>query len=231
MSAGVCTDSLYHPITPSMLKRLTVENVRVEIRAEQQFIDYVIDLDSAGIELAYLVGPSSPQDSDLQKVLALCPPPKYMIIGNEPDIIGDSSWTMKHEEFIALWNDTIAIVKNLFTSAILVAPGTYSPEYMKTVWDKLEVKPAMLNRHYPDDAEDIIVYTKYFKIPTIVGETCYKTATLEQMVDWVYLLNRYASVYYWFVANEANHENMGLLSVRDYPTRAFYNYRNAIKTI
>lgn len=224
--SGVCLDALNPTGSPSRVKlnHLGVDSFRMEIRDSMSWVTYANYLDQYLLHYA-LVGPSTDNLSDCLEAIE---PPYVVIIGNEPDNVGPSSWTMTPEEYLELWNSTAKVVKARDSQILLCAAGMLGDaSYLGGIWNRLNPLPDIVNKHYPWDKGDIQQF-RMFNRPIIVGEWCYKTATQDEMTDWVGMLNEETSDHCWFCWSNGMVDGMGLVGKTGKPTVAYKRYKRAI---
>lgn len=219
---GVCTDVLNRPPTLRQLMNLGATGVRFEIRDDPLFQSYYKHV-VRGVEVALLWGPSTEFDNFPEVGYN----PKMLIIGNEPDGVGDSSWTMKPQQYIDLWN-RIAPTVDTGKTVLCTAGMVGGPEFLREVWPYLKPEPDYNNKHYPNNETELIDFRTEFKKPVIVGETCYETGTRQQIIDWCQVLARYANGDFYYVWGEWNHINMGLYSMSNRPKRQYWAWKEGL---
>ncbi len=217
---GVCVDSFNRPPSTSQLEALGAD-IRIELRDDPLFYNYVETIKDRQ-SIAYLWGPST---EDSVEIPNQCP---LLIIGNEPDQDGDSSWTMTPTQYIALWKKVAALAP---VGTPLCAAGMYySTEFLDKVWSKLTPTPNAVNKHYPNTEQDIIAFRKY-GVPVVVGETTYEGATRPQMVEWQRVLTRYTDHSFYFCWHDGMVPNMGLYTATNRPKKEYYYYKKALATV
>lgn len=221
---GVCVDSTNRPPRSSQLSSARLGSVRVEMRDLPEFYKYTESLKPRTRQV-WLVGPSTgPVQPILDKTWVQ---PLMVIIGNEPDQQGPSSWTMEQDEYIALYNDTAGRLKQLWPDVVLCTAGMYSLAYLTSVWGKLGPKPTYSNVHYPETAQELAKWAPY---KPIVGEWCYRTAANAfEMAHWIASMERYVWHWFWFCWADYMVPSMGLLDVQGKPTSAYKYLKGALK--
>jgi hypothetical protein len=227
---GVCVDINNHPPTVKQLHALGADGVRIEIRAGEAFAKYTQELHEAGIQLAYLWGPSTDLPlNELDTLLA----PDLLIIGNEPDGAADGmSWKMTILEYCALYNQVVAAVRtslswcNVPISTAGMISGT---QYLNFCWDRLHIKPTVVNVHYPNDARVIQDFAAVFQRGVIVGETCYETGTRKEIKEWQQVLNDYTESSFWFQWIDFPGWTGSLYNMANKPKSLYYSYKAALR--
>lgn len=223
---GVCVDINNHPPSVKQLRNLGATGVRIELRMLTRFKTYVQELQAAGIEVAYLWGPSTDIDFNMLHVM---PAPNILIIGNEPDGTGASSWQMTLLEYSALYNNVVAAVLSQGWSCALSAAGMISgTQYLNFCWDRLHIKPALVNVHYPADARSIRDFADLFQRDVIVGETCYETGTKWQIKQWQTTLEQESAHSFWFQWIDFPGWTGSLYNTANRPKRLYYSYKAAL---
>lgn len=223
---GVCVDATNKPPAGLRVRNTGLDSVRIEMRDLPEFYSYTTKL-GPKVSQAWLVGPSTgPIEPILSKTTVK---PDLVIIGNEPDIVGDSSWTMTRDEYVALWNNGLAhSITSQWPNVELATAGMYNPAYLQSVWSRLWPKPDYANRHYPDSQNDILAFDRTGVGRTIVGEWCWRTATEKEMFDWESMLEYYSWSSFWYNWGDwMGPGTMGLRTLSDSPTKAYYYLRKA----
>lgn len=225
--AGVCLDSMNPSGRPSYtrLKNLGVSSVRLEIRESAEFNKYARSL--APFQRYFLYGPST-EDliSPLQYMLVNSR--DVVILGNEPDGTGDSSWTMTQQEYISFWNTNAPRVRALWPSVKLCAAGMVNgPDFLLGVWNDLYPAPDLVNVHYPNTVQEIQAFWQFAY--TIVGEWCYYTGTAQEVKDWYNIIAANTQDSLYFCWSNGQVQNMGLTSASGAPNGTYYHYRDAIR--
>lgn len=228
---GVCVDINNHPPTAKQLRALGADGVRIEIRMLTKFKHYVQALQDAGIQVTYLWGPST--DLDLN-MIGIMPVPDLLIIGNEPDGLPSSmSWKMTILEYCAFYNAIVAAARvstwdNVPISTAGMISGT---QYLAYCWDRLRVKPNVVNVHYPDSAAAIQDFKDTFGgRDVIVGETCYETGTKQEIIEWQQVLNATTESSFWFQWIDFPGWTGSLYSTANKPKSLYYSYKAALRS-
>lgn len=226
--AGVCLDALNPTGSPSnkKLANLGISSSRLEIRKGTQYTDYVNSLYS--LNNYALIGPST--NSMQPELAALKYTPQVIIIGNEPDNDGPSSWTMSPQEYISLWNSLASVLKHNYPTTQLCTAGMLQPttDYLQQCWSSLIPTPDLVNKHYPNNRDEIVNFQTTFNVPVIVGEWCWKTASQQEMQDWVDMLNNTCYEHFWFCWSDGMVPGMGLVTRTGRITNTYRRYKNAI---
>lgn len=224
--AGVCLDALNNPPSKLKLNNLDVDALRLEIRDGTQYMNYVESLNNELTHYA-LIGPST---NWVFPVIANIIRPQVIIIGNEPDGTGPSSWSMTLDEYIALWNRYAPDLTMYFPTTKLCAAGMVgTTDYLQYCWPYLNPKPQLVNKHYPNNKEEVQQFN-VFGVPVIVGEWCWKTASQQEMQDWVHMLNSTTYEHFWFCWSDGMVPGMGLVTPQGRITNTYRRYKNAIHT-
>lgn len=220
---GVAVDCTNRPPTAASLSRAGLDSVRIEMRDLESFYSYTESL-KARIRQVWLVGPST---GDIQPILDKSwVQPLMVIIGNEPDIQGDSSWSMPPSQYVDFYNDTASRLKTQWPDVVLATAGMRSLDYLLTVLPKLGPKPNYTNLHYPELATEIAKWTPY---KPIIGEWCYRTAASKsEMANWIRIMERYCWHWFWFCWADYMVPDMGLLDSEGKPTSAYRYLKGAI---
>lgn len=213
---GVCIDVLNRPPSEKTLSQLGATGYRAEIRAG---FDYrkLTDLQSA-----LLLGPSTTAGAvaDINIV------PDLVIIGNEPDGTGPSSWSMTVVEYLGLWNDVAPHIKYRWPRAKLSMAGLLGLDYLVNCWPAMDPKPDYVNKHYPDNEQQLQEFRRY--TPVIVGEWCWRTAKAQEMIDWEAMLERNTEHSFWFCWSDGMVPSMGLVDKRSSKHAAYWRYQAAL---
>lgn len=217
---GVCTDALNMPAPPDQLGKL--DSVRVEMRDDEAFYSYVESLAFVGIKRVYLYGPST---TNFKHILQNSPRPDMIILGNEPDGDGDSSWKMSYGRYKNFWRQNAKVAAKYASGVPLCAAGLINGAgFLEPIWDQLVPTPDMVNIHYPAD-EAAMISMRLYGTPVVVGEWCWNGATQEQMKSWEGSLERYTDHSFWFCWADPD---MGLVGPTGYKKN---NYRRLQKAI
>lgn len=218
MSNGVCID-VANPagyITPSQYRSLGIQFVRAEIRDGFQY---------PNVPIALLYGPST--EENYFRIPVVWDKVVMVIIGNEPDGTGESSWSMSPDAYVELYNRVAASIPN--GMKICTAGMINGPTFLNQCWSRLQHKPDYVNVHYPNTAGDIVKFNLSFNKPVVVGEWCYYTAkTQEQMDAWVNVLDAHTVYSSWFCLSDEMVPNFGVYK-RGRLTRAGRFFRNSVR--
>lgn len=222
---GVAVDCTNKPPTWRSVRLAKLDAIRIEMRDLQSFYDYTSSL-HRNVKQAWLVGPST---GPLEPIL-LHPTvrPSLVIIGNEPDLTGDSSWTMTQAEYVQLYNKTALAIRYKWPDMELAMAGMYSQAYAWSVRQYLIPTPNHLNMHYPAGIDAFKEFSR--GTPCIVGEWTWRNASQAEMNDWVHhFLDYYAHHWYWFCWADYMVPGHGLLNSYGKPTQAYRRLRNALR--
>lgn len=205
-------------ITPGQYRSLGIDFVRAEMRINQIYPD---------LPTALLYGPSTEVNYFWNAV-----PYNNMvmvIIGNEPDGKGASSWKMTPDEYVELYN---RIQPQVPQNVPICAAGMVNgPTFLQACWSRLNRKPNYVNVHYPNYANDITTFALNFSRPVVVGEWCYFTAqTQQQMDEWVAVLNQTTVYSSWFCLSDEMVKNFGVYR-HGKLTRAGRFFRNSMHSL
>lgn len=219
---GVCLDSGNLTGRPSYAKlvNLGCTGYRMEMRDTDEFYTYYASL--RRLNSCLLVGPST---EDTSKIATHLPhEPDVVIIGNEPDFDGESSWTMTPTEYINLWRDTAP----LFPHSALCVAGMLIKDtnYLSKTLPGLNPHPTYVNVHYPDTELDLARFMHYGSV--IVGEWTWATGTAQEIVDWHRLLVQYTRHSFWFCWSEGMVPEHGLVSATGQKLNTYYSYKEAL---
>lgn len=224
---GVALDAmnLAGRASPQLLHSIGVTGYRMELRAEPPFWTYYSTLKT--FNSALLIGPSSKFiEEGLQQLRSQ--PPNTIIIGNEPDGQPDSSsWAMTPQEYATLYNLWAPKIRFYLPKTRICTAGMIGDTtYLSKIWLDLDIKPDRVNKHYPDNTQELRDFEVLSGVPCIIGEWCYYTAnTLEEMKDWTQQIYYYDN--YWFCLSNQMVQDYGLRSHDKY-TKAGRLYRQAI---
>lgn len=226
---GVAVDCTNKPPTWRKLRNAGLQSVRIEMRDLPSFYSYTEELAKRGIQQAWLVGPST---ESVRRVLDKATiRPRLVIIGNEPDLVGPSSWTMTVPEYVNMYNREASLVKSVWANMELATAGMYNPAYLWAVMNGLYFKPTYVNRHYPDSLDDIRRFDAIGN-KTIVGEWTWRTATQQEMYDWeVNLLEQYTWASFWFCWADYMVPGHGLVTKSGQKTKAYHYLKNVLRRI
>lgn len=224
---GVCVDINNRPPTAKQLHALGADGVRIEVRAGPKFAKYVTMLAHEGIQLAYLWGPSTDLPLEHMSTLII---PDLLIIGNEPDGIGPSSWKMTLLEYCAFYNAIVAAARNsTWDNVPISTAGMISGvQYLKFCWDRLRIKPNVVNVHYPDATTIQDFKDTFGGRGVIVGETCYETGTKQEIIEWQKVLNATTESSFWFQWIDFPGWTGSLYSIKGKPKSLYYSYKAAL---
>lgn len=226
---GVCLDALNPSGRPSNTKlhNLGVDSYRMEIRSGDAWLEYYMNIQSFGQYLLY--GPSTEDFVSVLKGLTKRQP-EVIILGNEPDSYGDSSWTMSPQQYIDFWNTNAPYVKQLCPSTKLCVAGMLgaTTKYLMSILSHLNPQPDMINKHYPNSQQELNVFQHHARLPLIVGEWCYKTGTQSQVNQWQWVLDQWCISTHWFCWSDAMVPDMGLVSIKGRQLATYRNYKKAI---
>lgn len=233
---GPCVDALneFGRPTPRQLKNLGANAVRMEMRdAPNEFLCYYNELNEANVQVALLIGPST--KNVVRTLNDLQHEPALVIIGNEPDNLGTSSWTQTPEQYIELYNRNANFVRDKFPNVPLSTAGMFGYEsglqFLDVVLPNLEIHPTYNNRHYPNTSEELQALATQYMIPIIIGEWCWFTGTRQEIIGWQITLSSYAHHSFWFCWSEAMVQDHGLVSAptpTPKPLRTYRYYKAAI---
>jgi hypothetical protein len=224
---GVAVDCTNKPPTWRKLRNAGLYSVRIEMRDLPSFYTYTQELSKHHIEQAWLVGPLTGElESILDKAVVR---PSLVIIGNEPDAVGDSSWTMDLADYIHLWTRSATLIRDKWPTVELATAGMYSRDYLQTVYRYLQPKPIYANRHYPNTVSDIQEFDRVGSGRTIVGEWTWRGATQKQMYDWENMLEYFTWASFWFCWADYMVPGHGLLTQTGEFTKA-YRHLKAVLT-
>lgn len=225
---GVSVDCANLPPTARRLGNAEMDSIRVEMRDLPEFYKYTERLDlTSTLDQAWLVGPST---GSLEPILrATKVRPQLVIIGNEPDVVGESSWTMTPDEYVSYYNETTALIRERWPTVAIATAGMYNASYALEVLPQLRPQPTYLNTHYPNSVEDIF---KFDRLPggpgkTIVGEWCWRTATEQEMYDWQVMLEHSTWHSFYFCWSDNMVPGMGLVTKSLGPTKSYQYYKAA----
>jgi len=222
---GVCVDALNPKGRPSPLRLERLYGkiaVRMEMRDHTDFYDYYYSLYGAGIQVALLVGPSTENVGKIVRALGQHSP-ELLIIGNEPDGLGPSSWSMTPVQYQELWNQAAWAASIWSDTPLSTAGMLYGPDFLEKC--SLHPEPNYVNVHYPSGSGAITAFGK----PAIVGEWCWRTGKAKQIKDWQAMLNQYTAHSFWFCWSDGMVPNMGLYDSRDVSKHACYTrYKKAL---
>lgn len=222
---GVAVDCANRPPTWRSVRLAKLDAIRIEMRDLPEFYAYTSSL-HRNVKQVWLVGPST---GPLEPIL-LHPTvrPSLVIIGNEPDIEGDSSWTMTQAEYIQLYNTSATLIRHKWPDVELATAGMYRQAYAWAVRPYLIPTPNYLNMHYPDGIDAFQEFSR--NTPCIVGEWCWRNASQQQMHDWViHFLNYYAYHWFWFCWADYMVPDMGLMNSKGEPTTAYHRLKNVLR--
>jgi len=216
---GVCID-VANPngrISPARFRSLGVQFVRAELRASQPYQD---------IPTALLYGPSTeyefyfrPANLSQKNVL-------FVIIGNEPDGTGESSWHMTPREYIGLYNRVASSIPD--SVPICTAGMVGGPEFLARCWPGFVRKPNFVNKHCPNYENQIKVFQLAFNRPVVVGEHCWYTCQSQQeMNGWIDTLSNTTAFASWFCLTDEMVDKFGVYR-NGTLTRAGRYFRNAL---
>lgn len=226
---GVAVDCTNRPPTWRSIRLAKLDSIRIEMRDLPSFYSYTSKLDlHPTVKQAWLVGPST---ESVERVLEnTTVKPSLIIIGNEPDIEGDSSWTMPQAEYVQLYNRTASLVRERWPDnpPELSMAGMYKEAYAWAVRPYLLRPPNYLNMHYPGGIDALREFSR--GTPCIVGEWTWRTATSQQMHDWVNpFLNIYSQHWFWFCWADYMVPGHGLMNARGKPTIAYNRLKQALR--
>lgn len=225
---GVAVDCTNRPPTWKSIRLAKLDSVRIEMRDLPSFYNYTSNLAlHPTVKQAWLVGPST---ESVERVLQnTTVKPALVIIGNEPDIEGDSSWTMSQAEYVQLYNRTASLIRERWQEnpPELSMAGMYHQAYAWAVRPYLIPTPNYLNLHYPEGIDHLKEFSR--GAPCIVGEWTWRTATSQEMFDWVnHFLNLYAHHWFWFCWADYMVPGHGLMNSRGKPTIAYHRLKQAL---
>lgn len=223
---GVGVDVVNRPPTWRQLKAAKLDSVRVEMRDVPEFYSYTRELENHQIDQVWLVGPSTGSVGPiLDKVPAK---PALVIIGNEPDLKGNSSWTMSALQYTILWNAIAPLVRATWPDMELATAGMYNKAYLDRVLSRLHPDPNYINKHYPGGIDDLRSFAEQGP-PVIVGEWCWRTATEQEMTDWVHhFLDYYTWHWFYFCWADYMVPSMGLLTTSGRRTPSYHYLKGAL---
>lgn len=216
---GVAVDCGNRPPSYRKLANAEMNAIRIEMRDLPEFYTYTQSVNRGGLEQTWLVGPSTgPIQNILDRTVVR---PSLVIIGNEPDVGGGSSWTMTPSEYIHLWTTTANLIHRQWPQMELATAGMYSPGYLFGIYPYLQPKPGYVNRHYPDGLDDIKRFDEIGG-KTIIGEWCWRNATQHEMYDWEVNLLEYSTwASFWFCWADYMVPGMGLVRSDGSFTKAY----------
>lgn len=225
---GVSVDCTNKPPTWRKLRNAGLHSIRIEMRDLPSFYSYTEELARHSIQQAWLVGPST---ENLMLILdKIDVRPNLVIIGNEPDIVGDSSWTMGPEVYVSLWSNVAKQVRISWPDMELATAGMYNPGYLWAVYNSLWPRPAYVNRHYPSSLDDIRRFDDIGH-KTIVGEWTWRGATQQEMYDWQHMLEYYTWHSFWFCWADYMVPGHGLVTKSGQKTKAYHYLKNVLRRI
>lgn len=222
---GVAVDCTNRPPTWRQIKASKLDSVRIEMRDRPEFYSYTSLLEEHHIGQVWLVGPSTGSVGPiLDRVAAK---PDLVIIGNEPDLRGNSSWTMPAGEYINLWQDIAWVVREEWPDMELATAGMYNKAYLDRVLGRLHPGPNYINKHYPGGIDDLRSFSEQW--PVIVGEWCWRTASEHEMYDWVHhFLDYYTWHWFYFCWADYMVPNMGLVDKSGRRTPSYHHLKGAL---
>lgn len=214
---GVCIDTMNRPPKEVQLRQLGATGVRLELRHDQICYDYI---NKTNLDMAYLIGPSTEEIHP-----ELVKPPKFWIIGNEPD---GGSWQMTIGEYIEFYNKT---VDQLPEDAVICAAGMVSktPWFLSECWQFLKRPPNLSNKHYPQNAKEIIDFSIAFRIPVVIGEDSCEGCSTKTFIEWQSTVQRYSAHSFYFCWADYMINNMGLYSAANRPKKEYFRYKTALR--
>lgn len=226
---GVAVDCTNKPPTWRSVRLAKLDAIRIEMRDLLSFYKYTSTMDlHQTVKQVWLVGPST---GDVERILATTTvKPSLVIIGNEPDIEGDSSWTMTEAEYVQLYNKTALLVRTRWQDnpPQLATAGMYHQSYAWAVRPYLIPTPNYLNMHYPKGIDAFKEFSR--GTPCIVGEWTWRNASQAEMNDWVrHFLNYYSWHWFWFCWADYMVPGHGLLNSYGKPTQAYRRLKNALR--
>lgn len=226
---GVCVDSVNKPAPSIRVRHAGLDSIRVEMRNLPEFYTYVAKLKK--IQQAWLVGPSTGPLPPILDSLPSRVQPDLIIIGNEPDLVGESSWTMTPMEYVSYWDGVAYLVWQKWPNVELATAGMVSPDYLQQVYPYLKPAPTYVNRHYPSGIEAIKEFDAVGQ-RTMVGEWCWRGATEQEMYDWENMLEYYTWHSFWYNWGDwMGPHDMGLRTLGDNPTKAYYYLKKVRKRL
>lgn len=222
---GVSVDCINRPPTWRQIKASGLDSVRVEMHDLPEFYTYTALLQEHSIEQAWLRGPSTGEiEPILDKAAAK---PAIVIIGNEPDLRGNSSWTMSAKQYTDLWNKEAPLIRETWPDMELATAGMYNRAYLDRVLGRLDPIPNYVNKHYPGGIDDLRSFSEQW--PVIVGEWCWRTATEQEMYDWVHhFLDYYTWHWFYFCWADYMVPSMGLLTASGRRTSSYHHLKEAL---
>lgn len=224
---GVAVDALNPTGRPKPDDLGLLDSVRIEMRDDPLFYEYVKTLEFAGTQLAYLYGPST---TNMGKILRVAPRPNMLILLNEPDGSGPSSWAMSKGRAKRAWNQAARVAQKYATGVPLCFGGLVNgPEYLEDIWDQLDPRPDMVNKHYPANSSEIVAM-RYFGLPVVIGEHCCYGCSQEDMDKDVADLQRYSDHDFWFCWSNGMVPNMGLTATNGRKLVYYGRYQNALNS-
>lgn len=221
---GVAVDCTNKPPTWRSVRLAKLDAIRIEMRDLPSFYDYTSKL-HRNVKQAWLVGPST---ESVERVLdKTTVKPALIIIGNEPDIEGDSSWTMSQQEYVQLYNRTALAIKHKWPDVEIAMAGMYHYQYAWTVRPYLIPTPTYLNMHYPRGIDAFLQFSR--DTPCIVGEWTWRDASQQEMNDWVHhFIDYYAYHWFWFCWADYMVPGHGLMNAKGNPTTAYRRLKRAL---
>lgn len=221
---GVSVDCTNRPPSWRRVRTAGLDAVRIEMRDLPEFYKYVAEFKR---RQAWLVGPST---GPVEPILRRTPiEPDLIIIGNEPDLASDSSWSMEPWEYIELWNVAATRIRRTWPHMLLATAGMYSKLYLDSVWDDLYPQPDYCNLHYPEGISQFQEFCADRR--GIVGEWTWRSATEQEMYDWVvHFLDYYAYHHFYFCWADYMVPGHGLLTAKGNFTKSYYYLRKALKS-
>jgi len=233
---GICLDAL-NPLgrpRPSALRALGVDGVRLVLRDDPMFFSYYQTLYMAGFQIAVVLASESGPDVAYYAARLQAMPPTLWLIGNEPNVTGEASWTMTPQEYAPFFNAARQDIKAVLPTAPCYIGGHFGGD---SAWLQETVHILWfvdgIDCHYPQDEAALQSYNKprYAGLHLSCMEWSYvgRKVTAGQVLDWETILEKYtnhSAVYAWRGDGDADY--MMLLSVGGYKRMAYWNYQHAL---
>jgi hypothetical protein len=218
---GVCTDPLNTPADPATLSQQTnFEWVRIV--AQPNIEDYIANLKANNIKLALVIAQES-GDIDYSYL-----EPDLVVIGNEPDIDGPSSWTMTQGDYLDLW---YAKRSSYDCPALTAGAASGNVGWWDTVMSAIENCQGMDVHPYgktPHQAAELVTaYQIHYRMMCHVLEW---HRPEEEIDEFVAILGRdQQRILCWFCWSDANVDGFGLLDANGQPKPEFYHFKQELK--
>lgn len=238
---GVCIDPMNPAGRPTVtqLKALTPNpSVRLVYQPHLQWYNYYLSLQKHNVPVCLTLASESFSSTAYNYETSVIArtlrdyPPALWVIGNEPDGVGDSSWSMEWREYVNLFYQCEPAIRSTFPDAQVYTAGLVSGQVDWLNGDQLI--PSMnfdgVCVHYPPDVNTLQAYANYYNKPVAVTEWTWRGGTRQEIIDWQRMLNVVSLHSFWFCWSDGMVPTHGLHTIGGTKLPEYHYYKEALSS-